>query len=134
MIDIKEVYPDAADYHFFGVSDYQPMIDSFGYEMPIIVHDDDYQGDSRYLFQDGTRYGVLIFGWGSCSGCDALQACDGYEEVDELRNDLFNSIIWFDSKNDCLDYFNNHDWEGDYGWHNKETREFINAAREFLKG
>ena len=70
----------------FGFCDYRPMIDSFGYEILLQVDDKDYQGDSRLLFRDVSRYGILIFGWGSCSGCDSLQACESLEDVEKLRN------------------------------------------------
>jgi hypothetical protein len=132
MKNIKEVYPDAFGKWCWGCSDYQPMIESLGFEILLAVHDKDYQGDSRYLFQNESRFGILIFGWGSCSGCDSLQACGSYEEVEDLRTQLYNSIIWFDSQFDCLSYFINHDWEGDYCWHMEETREFIINAKEIL--
>lgn len=85
--------------------DYQEIIDSFEYENLFQETDNDYQGDTRVLFRDGNRFGILNFGWGSCSGCDALQACDTIEEVTELQQELFNSIQWFDSAQECLNHF-----------------------------
>jgi hypothetical protein len=133
MKDIREVYPNCFDRYWGYPSNYQPMIDSFGYNILLAVHDRDYQGDSRYLFQNGDRYGMLIFGWGSCSGCDALQSCSSYEDVDKLRMSLYNSTQWFDNKEDCLNYFINHDWEGDYCWHMDETKFFITNAIKALQ-
>lgn len=130
MKPISEVYPDQND--FFSVYSYQPMLDSFGYEIVLQVDDSDYQGDSRVLFRRGDSVGYLNFGWGSCSGCDALQACGTLSEVDELRTQLHDSIRWFDSISDAAIWFNTHDWEGEYGWHQEEQREFIEKAKSLL--
>jgi len=63
-----------------GWYDYTPLISYFGHII-LRVDDTDYQGDSRVLYEEGERYGYLNFGWGSCSGCDSLQACDTASEV-----------------------------------------------------
>ena len=108
------------------------MLDSMGYETLLRVDDCDYQGDSRMILRDGSRYGVLIFGWGSCSGCDALQACDSMKEIDDLRTSLRDSVKWFESQAECLRYFETHDWEGDYCWHADETRQFVLEGKQLL--
>ncbi|QSQ10590.1 hypothetical protein H0A61_03000 [Koleobacter methoxysyntrophicus] len=138
MKDIKEVYPDAiwkdeaGEEHFWSVSDYRPLLESFGYKILLQVDDDGYQGDTRVLFKDGNRYGLLIFGWGSCSGCDALQACSSYEEIDELRQQLHNDIKWGTAE-ELLEYIQGKDWELEWAWHEEETREFIRKAIEILQ-
>ena len=126
-IDVKELYENER----WGWSDYQPMLDAFG-KVVIQVDDDDYQGDSRLLYDENGEIGVLIFGWGSCCGCDALQACDSLEEVQELCDSLQEDIKWFDDKKQALEYFTNHDWQGDYSWHQTETKEFINKCIKYL--
>lgn len=128
-VDAKELYEDDC----LGWYDYQPMLDAFG-KIAVQVDDDDYQGDSRLLYDEDGRIGVLIFGWGSCSGCDALQACDSLEDVQELCNRLQESIKWFGDKEQALDYFKNHDWKGDYSWYQTETKEFISKCIEYLSG
>lgn len=97
------------------------------------VDDNDYQGDSRLLFRDGNRIGVMIFGWGSCSGCDALQACQTYAGIEELRTELHNGVHWFDSVAEALAYFETHDWGGDYSWHAEETKRFVAEGTELLR-
>ncbi len=138
MKPIGEVYAehakDYSDGSFYGPSDYMPMLESMGHEILLKVDDRDYQGDSRIVFKDGERYGIWIFGWGSCSGCDALQGCESMDEVDELRTRLCDQVKWFDSKEECLKYVNTHDWEGDYSWHQEETREFVSEAKKILGG
>lgn len=128
-IDVKTLY-DKNDYGWWY--DYQPMLNAFG-TIIIQVDDHDYQGDSRLLYQKGDQFGVLIFGWGSCSGCDALQACGSLEEVQKLCNSLQNQIIWFNSAEDALLWFKTHDWRGSFLWSASETKEFIDKCIEYLK-
>lgn len=110
---------------------YSDLIDSFELDSLVEQHDDDWQGDSRYLFSDpnkDNRYGILIYGWGSCAGCDALDACDSHNERVELRDQLFDSIKWGTAK-ESLEYMNSHDWKGDYCC----SEEFNKSAIEFLE-
>jgi hypothetical protein len=126
-----ELYPDYAQKEhrsFYGPGDYQPILNSFG-EIVVQVDDNDYQGDSRVLYRNGSKFGWLQFGWGSCSGCDALQACSSMGDIQNLIDELNSQIKWFDSASACLDFFNSHDWEGDYSWHRKEQRKFIEEAK-----
>ena len=114
-------------------SSYDALIGSFGYEILLQVDDDDYQGDSRILFRDRKRYGYLLFGWGSCSGFDALQACETLQEFDDIRYGLYDGIQWFTNAQEALAFFTEHDWEGDYGFHREEQMEFINRAKDLLE-
>lgn len=138
MKPINEVYSEHAETeakgeYFYGPGDYGPLLDSFGYLELLRVDDRDYQGDSRVIYQSANRIGFLQFGWGSCSGCDALQACNSMKEIDDLRTSLHDSIKWFDSPAAALDYFEKHDWRGDYSWHEEEQRQFIEQAKELLR-
>jgi hypothetical protein len=119
MKTAKELYGDSDDWY-----DYQPMLEEFG-QIILQVDDKDYQGDSRVIYQDEEKFGYLIFGWGSCAGCDALQACDNIEDVQELMDELFNKIHWFESLTALQEYFRNKDWELEYCWHCEETQKFI---------
>ena len=135
MLPIEKVYPEYNEnerYSYF--CDYSRLLDSFEYEILIQVDDQDYQGDSRVLFFDKSvgRYGYLNFGWGSCSGCDALQSCTSLKEVEKLRDSLHTSIIWQDSKEEMLAFFQNRDWETQYSWHAEETKEFVKQCVELL--
>jgi hypothetical protein len=132
---IQELYPDLVDKedgYFWSTGNYQPMLDSFG-KIELQVDDSDYQGDSRLIYSDDDgRFGLLIFGWGSCSGCDSLQACDSLKEIDELRESLANDIKWYDSKAELLAYINEKDWDLEYCWHAEETKDFVEKAKVFL--
>jgi hypothetical protein len=114
--NIEEVYPSEEDTernYFYG---YNPLLESFNYDIILKVDEYDYQGDSIVIFynNENNKYGYLIFGWGSCSGCDSLQACNSYQEVEELRIDIHNRIIWFDTLELLREWINKHDYEGDY--------------------
>lgn len=128
MINIKELYKDCDGYFW----DYKPMIEAFG-NIAIIVEDDDYQGDTRVLYNNKGKIGHLIFGWGSCPGCDALQACNTIDDVQELCNELERSIEWFDNAVKALAWFEAHDWEGDWTWNDVESRRYISSAIDYLK-
>lgn len=89
---------------------YGDIINSFGYEVVIEKDFGDYQGDFCYILKDGNRIGYLIVGYGSCSGCDALQdaepfcmcetdcVCD-WSRVVNLRNSLLREVKWESPEN-----------------------------------
>ena len=119
-----EIYPDFEG--GYGPCDYGPILESFG-KILVRVDDDDYQGDSRVLYEDGDRVGFLKFGWGSCSGCDALQAAETIAEVDALIAELRGQIQW-KARAEMREYFQSHDWEGDYDCHSNEAKSFVEQA------
>ncbi len=115
---------------YFCTSDYQRMLNEFG-EIVIQKDDNDCQGDSYVLYRSGTRYGILIFGWGSCSGCDSLQACRSTDEVQELMNELHNDIQWFDSLEEAQDYLRFKDVRGEFWWHRSSGPDFLEAVLNY---
>lgn len=95
------------------ITDYTPMVQSMG---NIVVRSDigSYSGDSIFMLQDrndASSYGLLTFGWGSCSGCDALQQCSNVEELQQLYDNIQSQIKWFDSVNELKKYIHSKDWE-----------------------
>lgn len=131
MVDVKELYKtDIDDDYWFGISNYTPMIEAFG-EVVVREDDDDYQGDTFVILKNEGKFGYLSFGWGSCSGCDALQACENIEEVQVLCNELESSIQWFDSENEVYEWFSSHDWEGD--WLTDTKRTFIQKVLNYFE-
>lgn len=84
---------------------YSEIVSTFG-EIVAEASDDDYQGDSLYLIRAGDQVGILTFGWGSCSGCDALESAlypeeTAQQQVNELQDDLERGIRWFGSLEDA---------------------------------
>jgi hypothetical protein len=133
MKKATEIYKECLeDDYWYGTGDYQPMLEQFG-EIVVQVDDNDYQGDSRVLYKDKKRYGWLQFGWGSCSGCDALQACSSIDEIQELMDELKQQIKWFESAHECHEYFSEKDWSIDYSWMADQQREFINKVKKQTK-
>lgn len=127
-INVRNI-PEIANQDYWD--DYQPLLEAFG-NIVVQVDDDDYQGDSRLLYSDEARIGYLQFGWGSCSGCDALQACDTLDQLQELADHLTDDFKIFESKSDALQWFLGHDWEGDYHTNDDNQKKFVKKAIEWL--
>lgn len=138
MKTAAELYPELVQEekdsgYFFGTSDYEPILREFG-EILIKIDDDGHHGDSRVFYLSNGKYGILQFGWGSCSGCDALQGCETIKEIDKLMQELYASIKWFDSRDECLNWIGDHDWEGDFSWYTEKDKqqEFIDGIIAYL--
>lgn len=129
MKPISEVYDPTESY---GWGDYWPMIESMGYDILCRAEVGSYQGDSLAVVRDGERYGLVTFGWGSCSGCDALQACRKIEQVDELRTEIHDQIVWKDSRQEMLEFLKNRDWKAQYYSDTEEVMAFVAKAIETL--
>ena len=140
MTDARLLYPDLAekpkygeDAYFYGPSSYQPILDDIG-TILVQVDEDNWQGDSFVLFRDDEtmRYGVLVFGWGSCSGCDALQACSNFDQVNELADQLRREVRW-DDREGTLNWLNDHrTQELKYHWHSSYWQKFVDQVNEYL--
>lgn len=130
LVTVKKIYPELDIEGNF--ENYQPIIDTFGTVL-VQVNDDDYQGDTRVLYKRGSEYGYLCFGWWSCSGCDALQACSDYKDVAKLMGELDASIIWWQSPATALWYFKTHDWEGDFAGDREAQGKFVRECVEVLE-
>jgi hypothetical protein len=135
MKTAKEIYPEylkeeQENGSFYGPGDYNPIIEEIG-KVIIQVDDNDYQGDTRVLFEKDGKYGFLIFGWGSCSGCDSLQACNNMVDIQNLIDGLVKDVQWFDTLNLLQKYFEEKDWELEYSWHQDETKDFIKKVLEY---
>jgi hypothetical protein len=123
--DARIAYDGKAD-DFDAPCSYDPIVKSIG-DVVVEVSDSDYQGDTRVLFKRGEEYGHTTFGWGSCSGCDALQGSDSWKDVAELRNQIANTVVWR-SRAEMLDWFATHDWEGDYDYRSEERKCYVDKC------
>lgn len=119
MKKADEIYDNS-----WGWWDYQPMLNEFG-NILLQKDEQDYQGDSFLIYEKDDKYGYLTFGWGSCSGCDALQGCNSISEVQELMDRLYSSIEWFDSLDALKEYFEETDWTLQYQYSIPEFKEFL---------
>ena len=98
-----KLYPGIKDSFMFGPSDYQPIINHIG-KVLVQEDDEDYQGDTFVLLEKDSKYGFLNIGWGSCSGCDALQGCETLTELESLIESIIDEVKWFDTLDSCLEY------------------------------
>jgi hypothetical protein len=118
-----------------GYINYDDIAATFG-ELVEQGKSDDYQGDEWFLLKrvtdKGVEYGFLEQGFGSCSGCDALQACGTEHEYNELINEMFLRIKW-DSAPNLLAWFETYDWTGHWSGSSEECRQFIKESIEHLK-
>ncbi len=136
MIIAEVIYPNCnKQYGFDEPWDYTPIIEALGH--PLIRTDEDgYCGDTFVLLrskENENLYGYLTFGWGSCSGCDELQACNSYAELQELIDRFENDVKW-DTAPNLYKYFLTHDWNGDWVGHSSTFKEFYSqAVRELQK-
>lgn len=128
-VDVREIYKGEDPSWLY---DYQPMIDAFG-KVAVQVDDEDYQGDTRVLYDNDGEIGFLDFGWGSCRGCDALQACCTFVDVQELCDGLQDSIKWFANKEEALLWAKEKDWATEYYWHEEKGRDFVRKMIEYLE-
>lgn len=109
--------------------DYTPMLEEFG---DILLREDDegWQGDSFLIYHNDNKYGYLSFGWGSCSGCDALQSCKTISEVQELMDSLYNEIEWYESIKELKESFDDTDWELKWEGHSSAFQRLAKKVME----
>lgn len=90
-----------------------------------------WQGDYIYLLKNDDKYSFFVIGYGSCSGCDALESCDNDEEFNELKEDIINRIAW-GTKKEIIDHITNEEanrwYFHEYGWEEiqKEALDLLN--------
>jgi hypothetical protein len=133
---VKELFPDCEDTswgRWYCSANYDDLVGDFG---TILAEGrvGDYQGDFLYLLRNGDRFGYVCVGYGSCSGCDALEACESYENLQRLYEFIRDSVDWWDSREEALAYFTDKDWSTDYTYHYKEEQQqFVSAAIKALE-
>lgn len=105
-----------------NISSYDEIVRAMAEKVLIESDDDDWQGDSYRLLQnggeEGQNYGILIFGWGSCSGCDMLQSCSTPQDYQELADKLWQGIRWFTDLESLARYLQTEDQETVH-WYNE---------------
>lgn len=123
MLELKEI-------DYIGSYDYDDLVTSFGYKILDKLDEGSYQGTFIYLLQrpdmSPSMYGLLLVGYGSCSGCDSLQACATYKEVVELRDSLYDDIKWGSQWEDFIK-------EMELGYFGEDSNEYIHTKRMFEK-
>lgn len=105
---------------------YEDLIETMEFEEILIdCSDDDYQGETYMLVSKLGQYGVFNYGWGSCSGCDAAQAVSSGTEANELRDDLYHSIRWFDTGAELYEWAETADHDLQWYGHDSAFKTFL---------
>lgn len=111
--------------HYWKV--YENIAKLFG-NILLEVMKKDYSGDYyHFLYEKDGKYGYLQFGYGPCQCCDLILGCKNNEEIEKAIEILESEIIWFDNKQEMNQYFQQYDWEGNYGY----SRIFNNIVLDF---
>lgn len=122
-------------YNLEGLPGYEELLTS-GTTWQVVVSESvgDYQGDTYALIRDGKRYGFQVWGYGSCSGCDALEGAETMAELAALRDSLQGDITWFDDAAGALVYFQTKDWELERCYDRDHAEKFIRESVAALSG
>lgn len=130
---------------------YSDLPKIWGFDVLVWEEESNYQGDTLAVLRTGScvrhddcrthpeigracagsdpQFGFLTFGWGSCSGCDALQACETAKDYAELADQLRGSIQWYDSLRALREALDARDWEAS-SVAAKLVRRFRDALRK----
>lgn len=101
---MRDLVPQEDREYFYSRESYESLVDSFEHEVLFSESVGDYQGDIFFILKDGNRYGWLRVGYGSCSGCDSLEACCNHQEVVSLRDSLYSDIAWYSTAPEIIEY------------------------------
>lgn len=100
--EIVEIYHSELDKEY-RMCDYKRLFTLIPRVLPelqeiVIVGDEDYQGTMLMVFIDRINivYHVSTVDYGSCSGCDALQACRSGEDAWTLLMHICQKMILVD--------------------------------------
>lgn len=110
---------------------YNVIVEKWGYDVAHFETFGSYQGDHVAVLRDGDRWGWVVIGYGSCSGCDALEAIvpwDGpywNDEVQALSDSLRDAIHWDSSEGLVAWLTDEYLQEGHWYWHEDGYKEFV---------
>lgn len=127
--DINDVSLDIESH--YSVADYGLFISAFGYEVEHTFFENNYQGDAYAIVRNGEQIGLLIFGFGSCSGCDELQACSTWGDLYNLAQKLDGNIKWFDTYDDMKRYIVSGNAKNEYWYYIDD--EFVSEMIDYLE-
>jgi hypothetical protein len=96
-------------------------------------------GDYLFLLKDrfDLKYGYLVAGYGSCSGCDEFKHLQVYEDsLDgfiKFLKEKERCIIW-NHADDMIDYFKNKKWEDEFFWNDEDSHYFVSESLKLMEG
>lgn len=107
-MSLLEIWRENKAKRGYGGVDYDDLLRASGHEIVESEEFGAYQGDFVFLLRKAGRYGIAVVGYGSCSGCDALQAAEPsgdvsaddeqaqrqLAEVQALADQLAGEVVW----------------------------------------
>lgn len=116
------------------INGYESLIESMGVKILVEESTYGYQGDSILLIQSNSsdKCGFLVFGWGSCSMCDAFEACKNLEDYDNLRKSLYQGIFWDNNLEECINHIFEKPWELTH-LDDSLVKRFKNSVKKYAK-
>lgn len=114
-------------------AEYHDLYESKGLTVELSDFFGSYQGDAAIvLSNDKGQYAVTVFGYGSCSGCDALQSCDTWQEVEAMSEAAVARLDWKESKSivfqEMYDKMLDDDRKGDWYMFDPDFKEWVNTT------
>ncbi len=88
----EEANPEPFD--VYSKPGYREMLEAEEVEILAWETFGDWSGDYAVVVKRNELLGFLVIGYGSCSGCDALEGCDTKEEYDALMLSVLSNISW----------------------------------------
>lgn len=106
MMSVKEAYKNANNGDLpFTVKDHKPLLQSFRYKLvDSYIATVAFQSSLYALFKNEGKYGLLVHGWGNILLNTPLAECENWEDVDKLRDDMKDTIMWFDKVEEAFDH------------------------------
>lgn len=99
MADVLALLRSKGETEYFSPS-YPELLEASGLTVERCEYFGSYQGDAIAIVSDGQRQGIAIWGYGSCSGCDHLQAITPWGEdadwqpVNDYADEMRAGVHW----------------------------------------
>jgi hypothetical protein len=105
MTKAEKIFPGILKEKWWCLS-YDAIVSHFG---DVVFSKDfgSYQGDTFYVIENNSKFGYVVIGYGSCSGCDTLQAIESNKNIENLNtfiDSIENDIEWFDTKSELCSF------------------------------
>ena len=122
-VALSEACPQS-DAEYFECPSREQMLTSLGLETLLERAEDGYSGETLVIVHDPDdgRVGFLSYFWGSCSGCDSVYGASSYEDAEEIRSGLRESINWAKSRAELRAWIDTPAWD--------LAHEFNDSAKE----
>jgi hypothetical protein len=111
---------------------YEQIVNSWGWPVEAFETFGSYQGDHLALLQEGQmRFGLIVFGYGSCSGCDWLEDVAPWDDegdwqgVIDLSAKLREDIHWERTRADLTAWVDAHP-ENNWWCYDAEIATWLN--------